>query len=125
MMNVGTTELSVMQPFVKLIYRYRQNAGAQWREIVMPFPSFTTEEEYMPVLSPRFSRGDGSGIENISVNRQFPAFGNLLHVTVDINYFFQNLGILTKKNKIFLVRDFLVILPSLKLWRCYLKTQNN
>ena len=100
MMNVGTTELSVMQPFVKLIYRYRQNAGAQWREIVMPFPSFTTEEEYMPVLSPRFSRGDGSGIENISVNRQFPAFGNLLHVTVDINYFFQNLGILTKKQNI-------------------------
>ena len=99
MINVGTTELAVMQPFVKLIYRYRRNAGANWQEIVMPFPSFTTEEEYMPVLSPRFARGDGSGIENISVNRQFPAFGNLLHVTVDINYFFQNLGILTRKQE--------------------------
>jgi len=99
MINVGTEELAVMQPFVKLIYRYRQNAGDDWQEIVMPFPSFTTEKEYLPIFTPKFARGDGSGIENITVNRQFPAFGNLLHVTVDINYFFQNLGILTRKQQ--------------------------
>jgi hypothetical protein len=46
MINIGTTELAVMQPYVKLIYRYRKNAGDKWEEIVMPFPSFTTEDEY-------------------------------------------------------------------------------
>ena len=96
MTNLGTSELAVMQPFVKLIYRYRDNKGQPWKELVMPFPSFTTEEEFLPVLSSKFARGDGSGIENASVERQFPQFGNFLHVTANVNYYFQNLGILTR-----------------------------
>ncbi len=100
MTKIGTTELAVMQPFVKLIYRYRKNEGEPWREITMPFPSFTTEDEFLPVLSSKFARGDGSGIENITVNRKFPQFGNFLHVTVAMNFYFQNLGIFTREIKI-------------------------
>ncbi len=97
MTNIGTSQLAVLQPYIKLIYRYRENNKGDWRELTMPFPSFTTEEEFGGVLSSNFARGDGSGIESITVNRQFPQLGNILHVTADINFFFQNLGVLTRE----------------------------
>jgi len=99
MTKIGTTELSVMQPFIKLIYRYRKNKGQDWKELVMPFPSFTTEEEFMPILSSKFARGDGCGIESLSVDRKFPLFGNILHATANMSFYFQNLGVLTREIK--------------------------
>lgn len=104
MTKIGTTELSVMQPFIKLVYRYRKNKGQDWKELVMPFPSFTTEEEFMPILSSKFARGDGCGIENLSVDRKFPLFGNILHATANMSFYFQNLGVLTREIK-FVNRD--------------------
>mgnify|MGYP003644516563 CR=1 FL=1 len=99
MTNIGTSQLAVLQPYVRLIYRYRKNNKGDWKELTMPFPSFTTEQEFGGVLSSNFARGDGSGIENITVDRKFPQLGNILHVTADINFFFQNLGVLTREMK--------------------------
>ena len=108
MSNVGTEELAAMTPFVKLIYRYRQKENDPWKEFVVPFKSFSSELEYNPhtedqsgqILSQKFARGDGAGIESVNVQRKFPALGNILSVNVDINFFFQNINVLTRKQKI-------------------------
>jgi hypothetical protein len=97
MTKIGTSELSVLQPFIKLVYRYRKNKGEDWKEFVIPFPSFTTEEEFMPILSSKFARGDGCGIESVTTQREFPQFGNFLNVKANISFYFQNLGILTRE----------------------------
>ncbi len=97
MTKIGTSELAVLQPFIKLIYRYRKNKGEDWKEFVVPFPSFTTEEEFMPILSSKFARGDGCGIESVTTQREFPQFGNFLNVKANISFYFQNLGILTRE----------------------------
>jgi len=103
MSNIGSEELAAMTPYVKLIYRYRTKENDPWNEVVFPFKSFSTEEEYNPhttLLGGKFARGDGAGIESISVNRKFPALGNILSVTVDINFFFQNINIFTRKQNV-------------------------
>ena len=105
MSNIGSEELAAMTPYVKLIYRYRKKENDPWREIVVPFQSFSTENEYNPhtkdektkILGGKFARGDGAGINSVTVNRKFPALGNILSVNVDINFFFQNINVLTRK----------------------------
>jgi hypothetical protein len=102
MSNITVSEMAAMIPYVKLIYRYRDKANDPWKEMVVPFKSFSSEEEFKPskILKSKFSRGDGAGIESVSVDRKFPGTGNLLSVTVDINFFFQNINVLTRKNKV-------------------------
>tara|TARA_R110002124_G_scaffold158613_1_gene325727 strand:- start:7766 stop:10504 length:2739 start_codon:yes stop_codon:yes gene_type:complete len=105
MSNVGSEELAAMTPYVKLIYRYKKKENDPWKEIVVPFQSFSTENEFNPhvkdgktkILGGKFARGDGAGINSVTVNRKFPALGNLLSVNVDINFFFQNINVLTRK----------------------------
>ena len=112
MSNIYTSHLAAMTPYIKMIYRYKKNKNDAWKEVVFPFKSFTSDDEFLvkrggdkkEILE--FSRGDGAGIENLTLNRQFPALGNLLSATIDINFFFQNLTILTKKQEIDGVKDF-------------------
>ena len=59
-----------------------------------------TEDQSGQILSQKFARGDGAGIESVNVQRKFPALGNILSVNVDINFFFQNINVLTRKQKI-------------------------
>lgn len=109
MSNIGSEELASLTPFVKLIYRYRKKENDPWKEFVIPFKSFSEESEYSPhtqVLSQKFARGDGAGIQTVSVKRNFPALGNILSVNVDISFFFQNINILTRKQKVQDVDDF-------------------
>jgi hypothetical protein len=110
MSNVGTSELAAMTPFVKLIYRYKQKENDPWKEFMLPFKSFTTEQEFTSKdMIGRFNRGDGAGITNVTVNRNFPGIGNILSVFVDISFFFQNLNILTRKQELDGVKDFSLI----------------
>ena len=110
MSNIGTSELAAMTPFVKLIYRYKQKENDPWKEFILPFKSFTTEQEFTSKdMISRFNRGDGAGITNVTVNRNFPGIGNILSVFVDINFFFQNLNILTRKQELDGVKDFSLI----------------
>jgi len=114
MSNLSSYELAAMTPYVKLIYRYRKKENDPWKEIVLPFKSFSTEDEYDPtledeskkILGGKFARGDGAGIQSINVKRNFPAIGNLLSVNVDISFFFQNINVLTRKKKINDLEDF-------------------
>ena len=102
MSNIGTSEMAALTPYVKLIYRYRKKQNDPWTEMVVPFKSFTSEDEFKPnsLLKSKFSRGDGAGIQGVTVDRKFPGLGNILSVTVNVNYFFQNINILTRKNKL-------------------------
>tara|TARA_R100001594_G_scaffold127623_1_gene165404 strand:+ start:1087 stop:3810 length:2724 start_codon:yes stop_codon:yes gene_type:complete len=110
MSNIGTSELAAMTPFVKLIYRYKQKENDPWREFILPFKSFTTEQEFTSKdMISKFNRGDGAGITSVSVNRNFPGIGNILSVFVDISFFFQNLNILTRKQQLDGVKDFSLI----------------
>lgn len=112
MSNIYTSHLAAMTPYVKLIYRYRAKKNDPWKEIVFPFKSFTSDDEFIvkrggdkkEILE--FSRGDGAGIQNLTLNRQFPGIGNILSATIDINFFFQNLTILTKKQEVDGLKDF-------------------
>ena len=111
MSNLGTSQLAAMTPFVNLIYRYREKKNDPWKEFVVPFKSFSTDDEFTfekkkEMLTSRFNRGDGAGIESVSVNRNFPAIGNLLSVTVNMAFFFQNIGILTRKQEVGGLKDF-------------------
>ena len=64
MSNIGTSEMAALTPYVKLIYRYRKKQNDPWTEMVVPFKSFTSEDEFKPnsLLKSKFSRGDGAGI---------------------------------------------------------------
>lgn len=107
MSNVGTSELAAMTPYIKIIYRYKEKKNDPWKEFVLPFKSFTSEEEFTSTdMVNKFNRGDGAGVTNVTVNRNFPGLGNILSVFVDISFFFQNLNILTKKQKVGDLDDF-------------------
>jgi len=101
MSNITVNQLAALAPYAKLIYRYRDKKNDPWKEMVVPFKSFTSEDEFKPnsMLRSKFSRGDGAGIVSAAVKRRFPGIGNLLNVNIDISYFFQNINILTRKNR--------------------------
>ena len=99
MNNIGSAELGALFPTIKVLYRYRAPNNKDWIEHAFPFPTFTEEAEFS-ILKSRFARGDGAGIESVNVDRQFPAFGNLMNVKVNISLFFQNTNVLTNDRTI-------------------------
>ena len=99
MNNIGSNELATLFPYIRFYYRYRENDNKTWKEVAFPFPMFSKEEEFS-ILKDRFSRGDGAGVESLSVDRKFPAMGNVMSVKVNASFFFQNTNVLTKDRTI-------------------------
>ena len=99
MNNLSSSQLAALFPYIRFFYRHRANDNDKWIEHHFPFPMFSEEAEFN-ILKDRFSRGDGAGIENVTVNRHFPAYGNIMNVKINASFFFQNTNVLTESKTI-------------------------
>jgi len=93
--NIDESQLAVLYPRMRFIYRFKKKAeDKNWTEIPLPFEIKTNIKD---ITGNRFSRGDGAGIEGITVKRDFSTYAYLKVVNVSARFYFQSINILTRE----------------------------
>ena len=90
-------QVAVLYPTINFIYRYRKNKKDPWLEVAFPFEKKTNIEN---ILADPLSRGDGSGIERVSVVRTMKDLGFTNQIEISADFWFQSLSLFTKVHNV-------------------------
>lgn len=94
MSNLRPEQAAALYP--KLILNYVYQRDKKSKRISIPFP-FKLSTDIDSILENAFSRGDGAGIKDMSVKREFKYLGEVMNVEVDMSFYFQSMSTFTKE----------------------------